>query len=61
MIPTKRCREILGPDCSLSDRELEQLVEQLQVLVKVLVGAYTRGVRIEGASEVLMGGVDGVH
>lgn len=36
-ISVARCREILGPDCRLSDAEVETLAEQVLAVAKVIV------------------------
>lgn len=36
------CREILGPDCAMSDEELEELAVQLRVVAEVIVECYLR-------------------
>lgn len=40
MISLERCREILGPDCQLSDEELERLRDQLYTLADIITTAF---------------------
>ena len=40
MLTLKRCREILGKDCPLTDEELEMLRDQFSVLAEVVLDAY---------------------
>jgi hypothetical protein len=37
MLSLERCREILGPDCRLSDDELLRLIEEVDVLAEGLL------------------------
>lgn len=32
-----RCREVLGPECKLSNAEIEQLLGQLQAIAEVVI------------------------
>jgi hypothetical protein len=41
-VTVDRCRELLGPDCRLSDEEVERVVDDLNALAHVLVGAYLK-------------------
>lgn len=40
MLTLKRCREILGKDCTLTDEELEMLRDQLYVIADLALTAY---------------------
>lgn len=41
MLSIKRCREILGPQCSLSDEELRALLIQLYAIAETALAAYS--------------------
>jgi hypothetical protein len=40
VLTLKRCREILGKDCTLTDEELEMLRDQLYVIADMALDAY---------------------
>lgn len=52
MLSIKRCREILGPGCNLSDEELELLREQLYVIAEMALDAYHEAQDADGMDEV---------
>ena len=37
MITIERCRQLLGPDCDLSDQELEDLRDQVYTLANIAI------------------------
>ncbi len=50
MLPMERLREIFGPDCGLSEAELETLRREMHELAEIIVEAAS--VRLGGASEI---------
>ena len=40
MLPVKECRKILGPECSLSDQDIDRPRGQLRDLASVMITAY---------------------
>lgn len=40
MLPLHQCRKILGPNCSLTDCQLDQLRDQLYALADIVVDAF---------------------
>jgi hypothetical protein len=45
MLSLEKCREILGPECKLSDAELEALRDQLYQLAEVAIEVYQEQLR----------------
>lgn len=37
MIPISQCRELLGPECALSDTEVERLRDELYALADIAI------------------------
>lgn len=54
LISLERCRQILGPDCDLSDEALEVIRADLRLLAEVVVAMYLESGKIvvfDGAVE----------
>lgn len=54
LISLERCRQILGPDCDLSDAALEVVRADLRLLAEIVVAMYMESGKIavfDGAAE----------
>jgi hypothetical protein len=40
MLSISRCRELLGPDCPLTDQEVERLQNQLYLFAEIALDLY---------------------
>jgi hypothetical protein len=47
VLTIKRCREILGADCKLTDEEVEALRDQLYVVAEVTLDAFPSKAKTE--------------